>query len=265
MSLPIVNANSNLIVSPNVEVHCNSSGGSFNVTLPIGSSNDVLKFIDIGRNWNQFPVSVLTNGTDVFYDGTTSYTMTYPGIYEFNYIGNNQWIYFSSPMQDPNIVNNLNLNGLTGNINNNTMNLSFSSVTNSNTLLAGPTTGSADLASFRSLVSKDLCSNTVTNGLYYNDNGNISQSSDLTFNGVSLSMPVLNTSSSGSVNLANGFATVHTNKVSANCLIFLTVQAINSGAVGYQRITSKVNGTSFNIQSTSPTDSSTVGWLLINS
>lgn len=265
MSLPVVNATGNITVSSNVEVHCNSSGGSFTVTLPAGTSNDVVKFIDVGRNWNSNPVTVITSGGNTFYDGSTSYSLSYPGLYEVDYLGDGQWIYFSTLMQDPNIVNNLSLSGgLSGSILNNTMSLSFSSVENPNTVYAGPASGSSGATTFRQLVSKDLNTSTVSNGLFYDNSGSIAQSSDLTFSGTSLSTPALNLASSGSVNLSSGFATVTTNKVTSTCLIFLTVQSSNSGTVGNLRVTSKVAGTSFNIQSSSPTDVSTVGWMIIN-
>lgn len=67
----------------------------------------------------------------------------------------------------------------------------------------------------------------------------------------------------GLATLVAGTVTVTTNKVQANSRIFVTRQNAGTGA-GNVEVTSRVNGTSFVITSSSGTDVSTVAWLIIN-
>jgi hypothetical protein len=271
MSLPIINTSTNLAVNANVEVHTNSSLGSFAVTLPVGVEIDeVVKFIDIGRNWTYHPVTVLTAEGNTFTDSTTSFVLKYPGIYEFLYIGNQQWIYFYTTMQDPNIINNVVANGFTSSIFNNTLTITSDVVSNKapNTVYSGPSSGLDDTPTFRNLVAADLVPSPVDNGIVFTSSGLNNQSSSLTFSNNTVFTPSLNITSSasmGKINLINGTATVNTSKVSGTCCIFLTVQNSNGSNAGNLRISSKINGISFSILSTSPSDNSTVAWILLDS
>jgi len=68
---------------------------------------------------------------------------------------------------------------------------------------------------------------------------------------------------SGSVALVAGTATVSVAAVTSNSRIFLTSQLDGGGTVGFLRVSSRVNGTSFTITSSSATDTSSVAWMLI--
>lgn len=67
----------------------------------------------------------------------------------------------------------------------------------------------------------------------------------------------------GVVTLAAGQATVTTTAVNSNSRIFLTPQQ-DGGTPGAVRISSRVAGSSFLIKSTSSTDASIVGWLIVD-
>lgn len=67
----------------------------------------------------------------------------------------------------------------------------------------------------------------------------------------------------GTVNLVGGTATVANSSVAANSRIILTSQA-DSGITGYLRVSTRVAGTSFTIQSSSASDTSTVAWLIFD-
>jgi len=62
--------------------------------------------------------------------------------------------------------------------------------------------------------------------------------------------------------LVGGTVTVANTSVTAFTRIFLTSQ-VDGGTPGFLRVSSRVNGTSFTIQSSSGTDTSTVAWELI--
>lgn len=68
----------------------------------------------------------------------------------------------------------------------------------------------------------------------------------------------------GTAVLVGGTVTVNNTKVSANSIIIITVQALGTVAVpsGYS-ISARVAGTSFTILASAPTDTSTVGWFII--
>ena len=67
---------------------------------------------------------------------------------------------------------------------------------------------------------------------------------------------------SGKATLVAGTVTVNNTNVTADTIIILTPQN-SSGTVGHARVTSVTAGTSFTITSTSATDTSTIGYLLI--
>lgn len=66
----------------------------------------------------------------------------------------------------------------------------------------------------------------------------------------------------GTSTLSGGTVTVSTSSVTANSIIFLTLQSCTS--CGTQYISAKTASTSFTITSTNGSDASTVGWLIIN-
>lgn len=261
MSLPIIYANSNITVDVNKEVHTDSSGGSFDITINSGSVDDKIKFIDIGRNWRLNPVTILASNFDLFDNGLNYYELTYPGYLEIINVGS-MWLTFFAPLNDPNIVNNVVTTNLSSNIYNNTLTLSLNE-SDANKVLAGPLTGTSE-PSYRSLVSADLKSSPINNGLFYNSSGNIEQSNDLIYEDDTLNTPNLKISESmGKVNLVGGFATVTTSRVTSTSTIFLTNQSV-SGVMGNLRVGTKTNGVSFTIISSSLLDTSSIGWLIIN-
>lgn len=69
--------------------------------------------------------------------------------------------------------------------------------------------------------------------------------------------------SAGTAVLVGGTVTVNTTAVGANSMVQLTSQ-VDGGTPGFLRITAKVNGTSFTITSSSGTDTSTVGWWILD-
>lgn len=69
--------------------------------------------------------------------------------------------------------------------------------------------------------------------------------------------------SAGTATLVGGTVTVNTTAVTANSIIHLTSQA-DGGTPGFLRITTKTAGTSFVITSSSASDTSTVGWWIMD-
>lgn len=67
----------------------------------------------------------------------------------------------------------------------------------------------------------------------------------------------------GTAVLVAGTVTVSTNQVAANSRIFLTRQ-VTGGTVGHLTVGTKTAGTSFVINSSSSTDTSTVAWVIID-
>lgn len=67
----------------------------------------------------------------------------------------------------------------------------------------------------------------------------------------------------GTVTLTGGTATVNTTVVTANSIIQLTVQGGTLTNVGFQYISARVAGTSFTITSSNASDTSDVGWCII--
>lgn len=68
---------------------------------------------------------------------------------------------------------------------------------------------------------------------------------------------------SGTVALVAGTATVSVTAVTSSSRILLTSQLDGGGTVGFLRVSSRINGTSFTITSSSATDTSSVAWMLI--
>lgn len=66
----------------------------------------------------------------------------------------------------------------------------------------------------------------------------------------------------GVATLVAGTVTVNTNKVTATSRIFLTCQT-PGGTPGFLRVSARTAGTSFTILSSSGTDTSVVGWLIV--
>lgn len=66
----------------------------------------------------------------------------------------------------------------------------------------------------------------------------------------------------GRVVLVGGTATVNTTAVGANTIILMDNQALG-GTAGFLRVSARVAGTSFTITSSSGTDTSTIGWVLV--
>ncbi len=67
----------------------------------------------------------------------------------------------------------------------------------------------------------------------------------------------------GSVALTAGSATVSTTAVTATSRIFLTSQ-VDGGTPGFLRVSTRTEGTSFTITSSSATDTSTVAWVILD-
>ena len=67
----------------------------------------------------------------------------------------------------------------------------------------------------------------------------------------------------GTATLTTGSATVSTDLVRADSVIILTTQSV-SGILGTLAVGTITAGTSFVINSSSPTDASTVGWLILD-
>lgn len=67
---------------------------------------------------------------------------------------------------------------------------------------------------------------------------------------------------SGTVTLVGGTATVNSKLTPASGGIFLTSQ-VDGGTPGFVRVSSRVAGTSFTITSSSGTDTSTIGYLIV--
>jgi hypothetical protein len=65
----------------------------------------------------------------------------------------------------------------------------------------------------------------------------------------------------GTATLATGTATVSTNKITANSIVFLTGQS-TGGTAGFLRVSARTAGTSFVITSSSGTDTGLVGWII---
>jgi len=66
----------------------------------------------------------------------------------------------------------------------------------------------------------------------------------------------------GTEKINTGTATINTTSVSANSLVFLTASTsnANSGFLSY----TKIDGTSFTINSSNILDDNTINWLIIN-
>lgn len=82
---------------------------------------------------------------------------------------------------------------------------------------------------------------------------------------VAASVAAAGDSAFGSVALVDGTATVATTAITANSLVFVSVQAL--GTVGVAQaigVTARVAGTSFTLTSADATDTSTVAWMIVN-
>jgi len=66
----------------------------------------------------------------------------------------------------------------------------------------------------------------------------------------------------GTATLVGGTITINTTKVTANSRIFVTIQTAG-GTVGTQYVSARTAGTSFDITSTSGTDTSTIAWFIV--
>jgi hypothetical protein len=99
-------------------------------------------------------------------------------------------------------------------------------------------------------------------------NGDITALMNLTGNvilnavGAALKIKEGSNAAMGKSTLVGGTVTVNNTRVTNNSRIFLTHQN-NSGAVGFPTISARVAGTSFTILSSSATDTSDVGWFII--
>jgi hypothetical protein len=67
----------------------------------------------------------------------------------------------------------------------------------------------------------------------------------------------------GTAVLVGGTKTVNTAQALTGSVILLTSQ-IDGGTIGFLRVSARVNATSFTITSSSPLDTSTVGYIIIN-
>lgn len=67
----------------------------------------------------------------------------------------------------------------------------------------------------------------------------------------------------GTAKLVAGLVIINSSFVRADSIIMVTSQ-VDGGDPGFLRVQSRVNGTSFTIRSSSVTDTSTVGWEIIN-
>ena len=66
----------------------------------------------------------------------------------------------------------------------------------------------------------------------------------------------------GTATLSAGTVTVNTNKVTANSVIMLTSQS-DGGTPGFVRVSGRSASTSFTITSSSGTDTSVIGWVIL--
>jgi hypothetical protein len=67
----------------------------------------------------------------------------------------------------------------------------------------------------------------------------------------------------GTVVLVGGTATVNTTAIGAGSVVMLTTQA-PGGTVGTPYVSARTAGTSFAVTSTSASDTSTVGWRILD-
>lgn len=67
----------------------------------------------------------------------------------------------------------------------------------------------------------------------------------------------------GAVTLAGGMATINTTSVTANSRIFLTSQQDGNGQAGTMRVSGRIPGIAFTINSSRSNDTATVAWLII--
>jgi len=68
----------------------------------------------------------------------------------------------------------------------------------------------------------------------------------------------------GTTVLVAGSATVANTTITANSIILITSQ-INGGVPGFIRVSGRVVGTSFSLYSSSGSDTSTIGWMIVES
>lgn len=69
---------------------------------------------------------------------------------------------------------------------------------------------------------------------------------------------------SGSNALVGGTVTVATTAVSTSNQIILLTSQVDGGTPGWLRVSGKTNGQDFTITSSSGTDTSTIGWLIVD-
>ena len=119
--------------------------------------------------------------------------------------------------------------------------------------------GMYNLASKNHINGKLLIGTTTDTGAKLQVDGDISLNSP----GNKLKVKGGTNASAGTVALVAGTATVNTTAVTANSIIMLTSQ-VDGGTPDTVRVTAKTAGTSFVITSLSATDTSTVGWFIVD-
>lgn len=111
----------------------------------------------------------------------------------------------------------------------------------------------------------------VTNGIPFQANtiGQLNTETAFTYSANTLNVGNVrlqmtgSNASVGTAVLVAGTVTVSTTQALTNSVILLTCQ-VPGGTPGFLHVSSRVNGTSFTITSSSGSDTSTVGWLIIN-
>lgn len=108
--------------------------------------------------------------------------------------------------------------------------------------------------------------------LYWGGSGVLKTDNNLTVNGsggvtigtagAGLKVKTGSNATAGTQVLTAGSAVVSTTKVTASSIIFLTNQ-VNGGTAGFVRVSARTAGTSFTITSASGTDTSTIGWFIV--
>lgn len=98
----------------------------------------------------------------------------------------------------------------------------------------------------------------------YDDNLETAGNLRVTAAGKGLTITEGSNAKMGTATLVAGTVTVNTTAITANSRVYLTIQSA-SGSIGVQYLANVVAGTSFDIVSTNPADTSTVAWLIVES
>ena len=141
-----------------------------------------------------------------------------------------------------------------------------------NPAIAGTSAGQLQIGSVTFMNNSAIAGTVTTTRASTLDTGIIAAGGNLNFltAGNKITAPAATTTAAGAIAfgtvvLVGGTATVATTAVTANSIILLTAQVLGTVAVasGYA-VTSRTAGTSFVITASAGTDTSTIGWQIIN-